>query len=497
MYTHTTQKQHLTKKHSRHSSRIARKVSRAEHTKEARERNLAVVQLKQALPDKDLPLQKTIGTQEAHRLLQSGAIQAKLKIGAPNDKYEQEADQVADEVLRMPTPPSEQMRHVESEPVQNQTKTARVIQQIQAREGQTVQDTAVSPHIFADISVLHGGGQPLPATTRDFFALRFGADFSDVRVHTGDKAAETAGNIHARAFTVGRDITFGSGQYAPENAEGKKLLAHELAHVVQQKGSTSTLLQRKAKDLLHLIDLSSNIYLDDPEKVVKFENEFTDETLHTLTIEGRQRYVKPGTKIGNFVFITSAGHKIYFKYDNKIRSISKSIFENNLIMDDISKSLYRSVKAIIPIAKYEALLVMVVFRPDLLLDIAGNIIQGKSPIDENAMREYLAGELFRPLGRNTGSKVTDFLLADILKPAAEEAFKQLAKDGKLEPGKYTENLLVSVFSAQVGKYIAALPADSKLLLQTTNDALRESLGALISKEIGAGVSVVQEPSAED
>jgi hypothetical protein len=79
-------------------------------------------------------------------------------------------------------------------------------------------------------------GQPLDSATREFFEPRFGHDLGSVRVHAGRRASEAAGGIAAQAFTVGRDIVFGSGHYAPETARGRQLLAHELTHVVQQAG---------------------------------------------------------------------------------------------------------------------------------------------------------------------------------------------------------------------------------------------------------------------
>jgi hypothetical protein len=81
--------------------------------------------------------------------------------------------------------------------------------------------------------VLNSSGQSLDADTRAFMEPRFGHDFSHVRVHTDSRAAESARAVNARAYTVGRDLVFGSGQYAPTTNEGQSLLAHELAHVVQ------------------------------------------------------------------------------------------------------------------------------------------------------------------------------------------------------------------------------------------------------------------------
>jgi hypothetical protein len=80
-----------------------------------------------------------------------------------------------------------------------------------------------------------GGGAPLDPGARSFLEQRMGADFSDVRVHTGAKADESARSISAQAYTVGADLVFRSGAYQPDTPGGRHVLAHELAHVVQQK----------------------------------------------------------------------------------------------------------------------------------------------------------------------------------------------------------------------------------------------------------------------
>jgi outer membrane protein OmpA-like peptidoglycan-associated protein len=107
--------------------------------------------------------------------------------------------------------------------------------------------------------VIGSSGQPLDGGTRAFMEPRFGHDFSRVRVHTDDRAAESARAVNALAYTIGRDVVFGEGQYAPEASEGRRLLAHELTHVVQQNsspvnpganiviGTSGTVLEREAE----------------------------------------------------------------------------------------------------------------------------------------------------------------------------------------------------------------------------------------------------------
>lgn len=87
---------------------------------------------------------------------------------------------------------------------------------------------------------LRSSAQPLDKDTRGFMQERFGADFGDVRVHTGAQAAQSAKALNAKAFTAGNDVVFGENQYAPDTPEGQQLLAHELTHVVQQEGATPT-----------------------------------------------------------------------------------------------------------------------------------------------------------------------------------------------------------------------------------------------------------------
>ena len=87
------------------------------------------------------------------------------------------------------------------------------------------------------IQSIKGKGEPLPGSVRDFFKPRFNKDFSQVRIHSSTEAADLARSVNARAFTFGKDIVFGAGQYSTNTTGGKRLLAHELTHVAQQQGS--------------------------------------------------------------------------------------------------------------------------------------------------------------------------------------------------------------------------------------------------------------------
>ncbi len=98
-------------------------------------------------------------------------------------------------------------------------------------------DAALSPDVEAGIRSLRGGGRPLGGSARGFFESRFRRDFGSVRVHDGERAADLASSVNARAFTLGTDIVFGRGQFSPSTRAGRTLIAHELTHVLQQNPS--------------------------------------------------------------------------------------------------------------------------------------------------------------------------------------------------------------------------------------------------------------------
>ncbi|MEM9006466.1 MAG: DUF4157 domain-containing protein [Cyanobacteria bacterium P01_F01_bin.86] len=159
-------------------------------------------------------------------------IQAKLTVGQPNDKYEQEADRVAEQIMRIPAARTMGDARTQFRPpiVQRMCANCEEKEKLQTKEMPGSMPEVTSA-ITSRIQSLQGSGQPLTASARSFFEPRFGHDFSHVRVHT-DKSAR---DLNALAYTVGRNIVFGTGQYAPGTTEGKRLLAHELTHVLQQR----------------------------------------------------------------------------------------------------------------------------------------------------------------------------------------------------------------------------------------------------------------------
>ena len=150
-------------------------------------------------------------------------MQRKLRISEPGDAYEQEADRVAEQVLRMAGSRS---------PLANMSTAPLVQRRTNASAGG---EATGAPSLVHD--VLSSPGQPLDAATRAFFEPRFGHDFSQVRVHADEKAAQSARAIGALAYTVGQQMVLSQREYRPATEEGAALLAHELAHTIQQAGS--------------------------------------------------------------------------------------------------------------------------------------------------------------------------------------------------------------------------------------------------------------------
>ena len=157
------------------------------------------------------------------------AIQTKLVVGPAEDDHEREADRVAAQATRLPA--------VQRQHEGNGTAGVRVKpapQHAPARAFDAAEDIEPRMH------VARGSGRPLPASLRHELETSFGADFGAVRIHAGDQAVRLSRDLHAQAFTQGSDVFFGAGRYAPGTPAGKRLLAHELTHVVQQAGAPSS-----------------------------------------------------------------------------------------------------------------------------------------------------------------------------------------------------------------------------------------------------------------
>jgi hypothetical protein len=216
------------------------------------------------------------------------SLQTRLKVGKPGDKYEREADAMADRVMRMPAgemtaqrqcaecqeelqmKPAESRvsNHIRMQPLEEEEEMLQAMiqrqpmeeeeelmmpklqMQVEEEEEEPLQmkskdgETNVTPALQNQLRSSKGKGSPLTQGTNHFMSNSFGADFSSVNIHTGNDAIQMNRQLGARAFTYGSDIYFNKGEYSPESSEGKHLLAHELTHVVQQNGNVGT----KSKD---------------------------------------------------------------------------------------------------------------------------------------------------------------------------------------------------------------------------------------------------------
>jgi hypothetical protein len=173
-------------------------------------------------------LQRALGNRAVGQLLRAegGAGPTGLDVSAPGDRCEQEADRLSGEVMRMAEPRS--VSSAAGTGGAGGSTAAPVRRKPAGAKGAVAQAAPASVH-----DVLAAPGRPLDAASRGFMEPRFGHDLGGVRVHTGAAADAAADAVQARAFTVGDDVVFGRGEFAPHGTPGRALLAHELAHVVQ------------------------------------------------------------------------------------------------------------------------------------------------------------------------------------------------------------------------------------------------------------------------
>jgi len=214
------------------------------------------------------------------------AIQMKMAVNKPGDKFEQEADRMADKVMRMPAPisgkdeklqraPEEKLQKKEEDKIQKAAmpedkiqKSAMPEEKVRRKEEEKIQKAAmpeekiqkkaddklqkapaneeklqrkgsdsvpaVSSNIQTAIQNKAGGGQPISSDVRGYMEPRFNADFSNVRIHSDSESAGLSNQLSARAFTYQNHVFFSQDQYQPGTSEGKQLLAHELTHTIQQ-----------------------------------------------------------------------------------------------------------------------------------------------------------------------------------------------------------------------------------------------------------------------
>jgi hypothetical protein len=245
---------------------FAHKVKSVEKARSERlDGNRAPFSTRNSTDSTGLVAQQAAGNMALQALLRLGGIQAKLTISQPGDEYEQEADRVANAVTR-PAETSERallsMHGLAISGLQrkcncgssggigscDQCREEELKVDRRAANGSDIQPGA-HPAFSVVREALRSPGQALDRSDRRFFEQRFGYDFGDVRIHSNEVSSQAASAVHSTAFTLGSDVVFAEGHYQPGTDEGRRLLAHELTHVVQQRGSAPALQRQEPSDV--------------------------------------------------------------------------------------------------------------------------------------------------------------------------------------------------------------------------------------------------------
>jgi hypothetical protein len=234
-------------------------------------------------------------------------IQTKLAINEPNDVYEQEANAVADKVMRItepsaknffsPTDVQKRCAHCEEEGKKMQRKES---------NNNAAQATKQTENYINSLPA----GKTLGMGEKSFFESRMGYDFSNVQVHDDSSANQSAENINALAYTHGNKIVFGSRQYQPGTDEGKKLMAHELTHVIQQTSSAQNSIQRFSDTDHHILEEVglAGVFSEEDLKSVERGNmrrdysQLSDAAAYSLTGESKLGGYKKHEHFDNFIF---------------------------------------------------------------------------------------------------------------------------------------------------------------------------------------------------
>ncbi|MBN2535250.1 MAG: DUF4157 domain-containing protein [Spirochaetales bacterium] len=284
-------------------------------------------------PDSDMTLQKMVGNQEVKKMFEQELIQARLYLNNAMDNYELEADKIADQVVS-----------VKESTIKNIQKK---------NTGKNIK----AEQIKAKNTTFKSSGQPLQKHIRDYYEPRFGVDLGNVNVHSDSNADRLAKAINARAFTLGNDIFFAKGEYSPETGKGKKLIAHELTHVLQQgKERNNTIIQRKEDNISIFNKLGNGNPLDrqvQQRMDSVFHTDFSHIRIHTNNDAGlftshlraktftigdhivfNKEDYKPGTIAGDALLAHELAHTIQQK--DALQS-SKREFSPNTIQHAVAE----------------------------------------------------------------------------------------------------------------------------------------------------------------
>jgi hypothetical protein len=218
-------------------------------------------------------------------------IQPKLVMGQPNDKYEREADRVAERVVRELNNPKT------IQPDSAQTMQRKLIPDEEEKKLQTkpmpqlqsgATEVMATPELENTIQQMRGRGQPLPDFLREPMERAFRADFSQVKIHTNSPADKLNKGFHASAFTTGKDIFFRQGSYDSSSSQGQRLIAHELAHIVQQNRITQLRGNAESRTMLQINKPTVQRQLEVDETTKTKLDEFLEKYKLKMTYDGNQ-----------------------------------------------------------------------------------------------------------------------------------------------------------------------------------------------------------------
>jgi hypothetical protein len=252
------------------------------------------------------PASSEVQVRSSHNLLDKPLfpIQAKLTIGQPNDKYEQEADRVAHQVVNQIQKGSVQRQEISKD---EELRLKPIVQ----RQSDT--NCEATPELETSIQRLRGGGQSLSQQIREPMEQAFDADFSGVRVHADARADQLNRSIQAKAFTTGQDVFFRQGAYDPGSRDGQELIAHELTHVVQQTGGAVRRDTIGGGDAS--VELRSAIQARDGEQ-----------SLEPITVSGgemRLSFISPSERVAPLMQQLNSAHRsanlLQRKLDNSLK----------------------------------------------------------------------------------------------------------------------------------------------------------------------------------
>ncbi len=209
--------------------------------------------------DKQVP---TSPVKNRTSFFQSNVVLPKLQINPPNDKYEKEADAMAEKVMRMPEGESIQRKCSDCE--DNESIIQRKeLSKTKIADTNVGSGTHLSTTFHHELSRSKGSGSPLSSKTNEAMSMAFNSNFDNVRIHTDNRAIAMSEHIQAKAFTQGNEIYFNKNQYAPSTESGKKLLAHELTHVQQQNGQNTNNFKQKNSSGKKVNGIQRKLKVDD------------------------------------------------------------------------------------------------------------------------------------------------------------------------------------------------------------------------------------------